>query len=423
MASFAEGIVKGLQQQQELNLRKAEQRRQQAISMSQLAATEEERQYKREQRARQEKALGEIQKHMEDTFGYDSEEPVPAAMQGGAPAAPGQPAQMQRVRKYHDIYDNSPEGRERQLRYHSGYTRILMNNGLMSPADMKASAEYATYLDKSGVSDAALNLFMTDGRDQRSLNFLAKKLNLDPNSIKITGSLVDNTAKIEAAGVNGQTFSRPLGDLFSALGINAFKEIQEARQRERLVSAQIKGEESKSDYYRASAADKRASAVARGTPKPLKPNELPKIFFSQSSGSGGPTEMPLGRPMVAQLSSAAMSADGVKLTPAQAAEFAAETINGTRNLPSYKQDLYKFAKDRGIVYGIPVKDKETDKETGQIRITNVDRYNEAEQAFLNELMNKTVSAPEFEADVLNFAISKGYARQRSSAISQDDEGI
>jgi len=180
MASFAEGLVQGLQRQQEVNLRRAEQRRQQAISMSQLAATEEERQYRREQRQKQEKALGEIQQLQESVFGYEADVPA-QAMPGGAPAAPGQPVPTQKVKKYYDIYDNSPEGRERQLRYHSGYTRILMNNGLMSPADMKASAEYANYLDKSGVSDAALNLFMTDGRDQRSLNFLAKNLNLVPD--------------------------------------------------------------------------------------------------------------------------------------------------------------------------------------------------------------------------------------------------
>jgi len=265
MASFAEGLVQGLQRQQEVNLRKAEQRRQQAISMSQLAATEEERQYKREQRAKQEKALGEAQQLMEREFGYDVEEPVPAAMQGGAPAVPGQPVPTQKVRKYHDIYDNSPEGRERQLRYHSGYTRILMNNGLMSPADMKASAEYANYLDKSGVSDAALNLFMTDGRDQRSLNFLAKKLNLDPASIKITGSLVDNTAKIEAAGVNGQAFSRPLGDIFSALGIDAFEKIQKSKREEKVTAATLENLEARTGLVRGQTTLAGARAAARGS--------------------------------------------------------------------------------------------------------------------------------------------------------------
>lgn len=345
MASFAEGIVQGLQRQQDINLRKAEQRRQQAISMSQLAATEEERQYRREQRAKQEKALGEIQQLQESVFGYEAEEPVPAAMQGGAPVAPGQPTPTQKVKKYHDIYDNSPEGRERQLRYHSGYTRILMNNGLMSPADMKASAEYANYLDKSGVSDAALNLFMTDGRDQRSLNFLAKKLNLVPDSIKITGSLVDNTAKIEATGMGGQSFSRPLGDIFSALGIDAFEKIQKGKREEKVTAATIENLGVRNEVARSQVGLNRARAGALEV-QPIKTRDIPNLNSSIiDPATGKALVMPLGKEIVRN--TAAMATEYGASGP-QAVQFALGLISKYRSSPNWDSLVKAAAKERDV---------------------------------------------------------------------------
>jgi len=302
MASFAEGLVKGLQQQQELNLRRSEQKRQQAISMSQLASAEEERQYRREQRDKQEKAVGEIRQLMDGVFGYD--ETLPAQAVPGQ--APGQAAPAQTVRKQYDIYDSSPEGRERQLRYHSGYTRILMNNGLMSPADMKASAEYAGYLDKSGVSDAALNLFLTDGRDAKSLGFLAKKLNLDPNSVKITGSLVDNSAKIEAVGANGQAFSRPLGDIFSALGINAFENIQKAKREEKVTTATLENLGARTKVAKSQVGLNEARAEALGN-QPIKTRDIPNLNSSVIDPSTGKAiVMPFGKEIVRNAADIAM---------------------------------------------------------------------------------------------------------------------
>lgn len=344
MASFAEGLVQGLQRQQELNLRKAEQRRQQAISMSQLAASEEEREYKREQRAKQEKALGEIQQLQESVFGYEADVPA-QAMPGGAPAAPGQPAPTQKVKKYHDIYDNSPEGRERQLRYHSGYTRILMNNGLMSPADMKASAEYATYLDKSGLSDAALNLFMTDGRDQRSLNFLAKKLNLDPNSVKITGSLVDNTAKIDAKSLGGESFSRPLGDFFSALGINAFREIQEAKQREKVSDATIQNLGVRNEVARSQAELNRSRAAALES-QPIKTRDIPSLNSSVIDPSTKKAVvMPFGKEIIRNAADIAMDYGA---SGPQAVQFAYGLASRYLTMPNWAADVKAEAKKRKI---------------------------------------------------------------------------
>ena len=341
MASFAEGLVKGLQQQQELNLRRSEQKRQQAISMSQLASAEEERQYRREQRDKQEKAAGEIRQLMDGVFGYD--ETLPAQAVPGQ--APGQAAPAQTVRKQYDIYDSSPEGRERQLRYHSGYTRILMNNGLMSPADMKASAEYAGYLDKSGVSDAALNLFLTDGRDAKSLGFLAKKLNLDPNSVKITGSLVDNSAKIEAVGANGQAFSRPLGDIFSALGINAFENIQKTKREERVTTATLENLGARTKVAKSQVGLNEARAAALGN-QPIKTRDIPDLNSSTiDPATGKALVMPLGKEIVRN--TAAMATEYGASGP-QSVQFALGLISKYRSSPNWESLVKAAAKERDV---------------------------------------------------------------------------
>lgn len=403
MASFAEGIVQGLQRQQDINLRKAEQRRQQAISMSQLAATEEERQYRREQRAKQEKALGEIQQLQESVFGYEAEEPVPAAMQGGAPVAPGQPAPTQKVKKYHDIYDNSPEGRERQLRYHSGYTRILMNNGLMSPADMKASAEYANYLDKSGVSDAALNLFMTDGRDQRSLNFLAKKLNLVPDSIKITGSLVDNTAKIEATGMGGQSFSRPLGDIFSALGIDAFEKIQKGKREEKVTAATIENLEARTGLARGQTAlaGARADALESGS-QVIKAKDLPRLYSSMK----GPADtqapiMPQGQEI---LRNAVDGAREFGATGPQAVDFAMSLVSSLRTDPAFVQAMRNAAREQGV----------------NIRQANL--YNMFEQQFLSDKVREFIESDAGQAQ-MRAKFGKGAASRSAAMDATQDASV
>lgn len=389
MASFAEGLVKGLQQQQELNLRRSEQKRQQAISMSQLASAEEERQYRREQRDKQEKAVGEIRQLMDNVFGYDE----PAQAVPGQ--APGQAAPAQTVRKQYDIYDSSPEGRERQLRYHSGYTRILMNNGLMSPADMKASAEYAGYLDKSGVSDAALNLFLTDGRDAKSLSFLAKKLNLDPNSIKITGSLVDNSAKIEAVGANGQAFSRPLGDIFSALGINAFENIQESKRKEQVTAATLENLEARTGLVRGQTrlAGSRAAALDAGAQE-VKLKDLPRLYSSMK----GPTDtnapiMPQGQEI---LRTAIDGARDAGATGKQATDFAISLVSKMRTDPAHIQDMRDAAKAQDI-----------DLERPSL-------YNMFEQQFLSEKVREFVNSDAGQAQ-LRSQFGRG-AAERASAL-------
>jgi hypothetical protein len=389
MASFAEGLVKGLQQQQELNLRRSEQKRQQAISMSQLASAEEERQYRREQRDKQEKAVGEIRQLMDNVFGYDE----PAQAVPGQ--APGQAAPAQTVRKQYDIYDSSPEGRERQLRYHSGYTRILMNNGLMSPADMKASAEYAGYLDKSGVSDAALNLFLTDGRDAKSLGFLAKKLNLDPNSVKITGSLVDNSAKIEAVGANGQAFSRPLGDIFSALGINAFENIQENKRKEQVTAATLENLEARTGLVRGQTrlAGSRAAALDAGAQE-VKLKDLPRLYSSMK----GPTDtnapiMPQGQEI---LRTAIDGARDAGATGKQATDFAISLVSKMRTDPAHIQDMRDAAKAQDI-----------DLERPSL-------YNMFEQQFLSEKVREFVNSDAGQAQ-LRSQFGRG-AAERASAL-------
>jgi hypothetical protein len=393
MASFAEGLVRGLQQQQETNLRRSEQRRQQAITMADLAAKEEERDYVRQQRQKQEKAMTEIQQLQDSVFGYD--EDVPAqAMPGQAPGA----APTQKVRKYYDIYDSTPEGRERQLRYHSGYTRILMNNGMLKPEDIKASNEYANYLNKSGLADAGLNLYLTDGKDQNSLKFLAKKLNLNPDTVKVTGSLVDGSAKIEAVTLDGQTMTRPLDQMFSALGIDAFDKIKARQLEERKTEAAIKESGARTTAAVASAAlsGARTEAVKQG--KPIVAKEFPDLAFSTPPMPGkNPGKMPFGKAIQADIASSAMEYGANRN---EAVAFAIGKVKQIQLHPQYGASLEAAAKKAGV------------------RVLNAAEMNSFEQTFLQDRVNAYLNSEQGIADMReSFANS---AATRTSALNSPD---
>lgn len=393
MASFAEGLVRGLQQQQETNLRRSEQRRQQAITMADLAAKEEERDYVRQQRQKQEKALTEIQQLQDSVFGYDEDVPV-QAMPGQAPSA----APTQKVRKYYDIYDSTPEGRERQLRYHSGYTRILMNNGMLKPEDIKASNEYANYLNKSGLADAGLNLYLTDGKDQNSLKFLAKKLNLNPDTVKVTGSLVDGSAKIEAVTLDGQTMTRPLDQMFSALGIDAFDKIKARQLEEKKTEAAIteSGARTQAAIASAGLSGARTEAVKQG--KPIVAKEFPDLSFSTPAMPGkNPGKMPFGKAIQADIASSAMEYGANRN---EAVAFAVGKVKQIQLHPQYKASLEAAAKKAGV------------------RVLNAAAMNNFEQTFLQDMVNTYLNSEQGVADMReSFASS---AATRSSALNSPD---
>lgn len=392
MASFAEGLVRGLQQQQEVNLRRSEQRRQQAITMSELAAKEEERDYVRQQRQKQEKALTEIQQLQDNVFGYDEDVPV-QAMPGQAPGA----APTQKVRKYHDIYESTPEGRERQLRYHSGYTRILMNNGMLKPEDIKASNEYANYLNKSGLADAALNLYLTDGKDSNSLKFLAKKLNLNPETVKITGSLVDGSSKIEATTLDGQAMSRPLSQMFSALGVDAFDKIEASKLERRKTEAQITESGARTEAARASAALSGVRGKVLEAGKPITTKEFPDIAYTTPAMPGkNPGKMAFGRAIQSDIATTAMEYGANRN---EAVSFAIGKVKQIQLHPQYKASLLAAAKNAGV------------------RTLNAADMNNFEQSFLQEKVNAYLNSENGIADMReSFA---GSNANRTSAMAVD----
>jgi hypothetical protein len=399
MASFAEGLVRGLQQQQETNLRRSEQRRQQAITMADLAAKEEERDYVRQQRQKQEKAMTEIQQLQDSVFGYD--EDVPAqAMPGQAPGA----APTQKVRKYYDIYDSTPEGRERQLRYHSGYTRILMNNGMLKPEDIKASNEYANYLNKSGLADAGLNLYLTDGKDQNSLKFLAKKLNLNPDTVKVTGSLVDGSAKIEAVTLDGQTMTRPLDQMFSALGIDAFDKIKARQLEERKTEAAITESGARTEAARASAAlsGVRGRVLESGGAPKLK--EFGDVLYTTAPPGKSPGKMAYGKELQLMVANTAMEYGANKN---DAVAFAAQKVKAFQLLPGYKDNLLKAAK---------AFNDNPDNEN-KIRLLNASDMNNFEQAYLKNLVEIYLEGVGVQEMQDRFS---GSSSARRSAINSSD---
>ena len=99
MASFAEGLAKGLMQGQELDLRRSADRRAEAISLAKLANSAEEMEVKRQQRKRDDDFREGMSNLYTSLYNPEVEEQVP--VKSGAIADPNAPAQMttQKVRK------------------------------------------------------------------------------------------------------------------------------------------------------------------------------------------------------------------------------------------------------------------------------------------------------------------------------------
>lgn len=233
MASFAEGLAKGLMQGQELDLRRSSDRRAEAISLAQLANSAEELEFKRQQRKRDEDFRQGMSNLYTSIYNPEVEEQVP--VKSGAIADPNAPAQMttQKVRKAFGMGERSEEGRARDLQYMMGYTKLLIDNGKITPDQMKQSMEFTRYLEGEGLKDS-LAALMLNPSDTKAAGTLAKRFNLNPESVNFEvvtkgadgKELVIPKFVLNAKNAAGTPVQYDVSNALQAIGVSTLADIQ-----------------------------------------------------------------------------------------------------------------------------------------------------------------------------------------------------
>lgn len=307
MASFAEGLAKGLMQGQELDLRRSADRRAEAISLAQLANSAEEMEFKRQQRKRDEDFRQGMSNLYTSIYNPEVEEQVP--VKSGAIADPNAPTQMstQKVRKAFNMGERSEEGRARDLQYMMGYTKLLIDNGKITPDQMKQSMEFTRYLESEGLKDS-LAALMLNPNDTKAAGTLAKRFNLNPESVNFEvvtkgadgKELVIPKFVLNAKNAAGTPVQYDVSNALQAIGVSTLADIQknagtnaktESEVAENKAQALKFGAEAnieipaKGRYYDALAASQPDKAAAkRGTEYDV----FNKAFQAQL-GNKGPT--------------------------------------------------------------------------------------------------------------------------------------
>ena len=307
MASFAEGLAKGLMQGQELDLLRSSDRRAEAISLAQLANSAEEMEVKRQQRKRDDDFRQGMSNLYTSIYNPEVEEQVP--VKSGAIADPNAPAQMstQKVRKTFGMGERSEDGRARDLQYMMGYTKLLIDNGKITPDQMKQSMEFTRYLEGEGLKDS-LAALMLNPNDTQAAGTLAKRFNLNPESVNfevvtkgVDGKeLVIPKFVLNAKNAAGTPVQYDVSNALQAIGVSTLADIQknagttaktESEVAENKAQALKFGAETnieipaKGRYYDALAASQPDKAAAkRGTEYDV----FNKAFQAQL-GNKGPT--------------------------------------------------------------------------------------------------------------------------------------
>lgn len=199
MASFAEGLAKGLMQGQELDMRRSADRRSEAISLAQLANSAEEMEFKRQQRKKDEDYQQGMSNLYASIYNPEVEETVPVTT--GAIPDPNAPAQTttRKVRKNFSMGERSEEGRARDLQFMMGYTKLLIDSGKITPEQMKQSMEFTRYLESEGLKDSIAALMLNPG-DTKAAATVAKRFNLSPESVNF---------EVITKGADGKELSIP----------------------------------------------------------------------------------------------------------------------------------------------------------------------------------------------------------------------
>ena len=233
MASFAEGLAKGLMQGQELDLRRSADRRSEAISLAQLANSAEEMEFKRQQRKKDEDFRQGMSNLYTSIYNPEVEEPV--QVKTGAITDPNTPAQTttQKVRKNFGMGERSEEGRARDLQYMMGYTKLLIDNGKITPEQMKQSMEFTRYLESEGLKDSLAALMLNPG-DTKAAATLAKRFNLSPESVNFEVVTKGADGKeltipkfvLNAKNAAGTPVQYDVSNALQAIGVSTLADIQ-----------------------------------------------------------------------------------------------------------------------------------------------------------------------------------------------------
>lgn len=252
MASFAEGLAKGLMQGQELDLRRSSDRRAEAISLAQLANSAEEMEFKRQQRKKDEDFRQGMSNLWAGIYNPEVEEQVP--VKTGAITDPNAPVQMatQKVRKNFSMGERSEEGRARDLQYMMGYTKLLIDSGKITPEQMKQSMEFTRYLEGEGLKDS-LAALMLNPNDTKAAGVLAKRFNLSPESVNFEvvtkaadgKDLVVPKFVMNAKNAAGTPVQYDVSNALQAIGVSTLADIQKNAGATAKVESEVAENKSK----------------------------------------------------------------------------------------------------------------------------------------------------------------------------------
>jgi len=312
--SFAEGLAKGLMQGQELDLRRSADRRAEAISLAQLANNAEELEFKRQQRKRDDDFRQGMSNLYTSIYNPEVEEQVP--VKASAIVDPNAPAQVstQKVRKAFNMGERSEEGRARDLQYMMGYTKLLIDNGKITPDQMKQSMEFTRYLESEGLKDSLAALMLNPG-DIKAAGTLAKRFNLNPESVNFEvvtkgadgKELVIPKFVLNAKNAAGTAVQYDVSNALQAIGVSTLADIQknagsnaktesevgENRAQAMKYNAEATSEiPAKARYYNALADAQPGKAAARDAAAAAKRGTEYDIFnkaYQAQLGNKGPT--------------------------------------------------------------------------------------------------------------------------------------
>lgn len=231
--SFAQGLAEGLMNRELLDLRRGADRRAEAISLAQLASQAEDLEYRRQQRKKDE----DFRVGMSNLYGniYNPEVEEKVEVKTGAMTDPSAPKQFttQKVRKNFNMGERSEEGRARDLQYMMGYTKLLIDNGKITPDQMKQSMEFTRYLESEGLKDSLASL-MLNPNDTKAAGVLAKRFNLSPESVNFevvtkdanNQQLVVPRYVLNAKNANGMPVQYDVSNALQAIGVSTLTDIQ-----------------------------------------------------------------------------------------------------------------------------------------------------------------------------------------------------
>ena len=177
MTSFAQGIAQGLIQGEEMNQRRSDARRQDALALVQLSNQAEDAAWKRSERERITGMRDGFKTAYQNSYtkNVEVDEAVPSAIEGEAPTT-------KKVTKTVQI--NPGEDAAADMKFVSMSNAVRMQYGEFSDEQMKNMYALRETMDKYGATKA-LRDFITSNGDQSSLQGMAKILKADDNSISI----------------------------------------------------------------------------------------------------------------------------------------------------------------------------------------------------------------------------------------------